>query len=313
MKMDFLSADGTAADIALRAGVDTADWAIDRQDVAATIRHGLPSESETYDAGGFKGRWFHARRQLRPDGTPVAVGRVTLQWMQPPAPGITIRSIDLIDAAGAHHTISGEDLLLGRTSSESPSLPGAKRVFREKGILGQAWLVGETLPATDEVALAAIRTGRLADGRPFDPYRTALTDVSGSNDGTERLDGHGREGATGRVVIERESDGSLSLATETPGDRFLVVAESFYPGWKAFIDGERVPIVRTNVAFQGVAIPAGNHRVLFSFASTSLRIGVALAAAGIALLALYFMFVLRARRREMRTMRSAQTPPIAQP
>jgi hypothetical protein len=54
---------------------------------------------------------------------------------------------------------------------------------------------------------------------------------------------------------------AASLDIAVPGDAFLATAETHYPGWKAYIDGKEAPIYYTNVAFRGVFVPAGRHRV----------------------------------------------------
>ena len=50
----------------------------------------------------------------------------------------------------------------------------------------------------------------------------------------------------------------------------LALHETWYPGWIAEIDGRRVPILRADVLFRGVEVPAGRHRVVFRFAPFSL-------------------------------------------
>jgi hypothetical protein len=295
MKMDFASAAGPSAAFSLRAGIDTAEWAIDRPDVASTIQHARPDNSETYPAGSFNGRWFRTRVKLRSDGSAVDVDRVRLEWMQPAAPGIAIRSIDLIDSAGRHHRFSGEDLVRSELSQGAEtSLPGAQWVSHVPGIARPAWLVDEAVPLDDGAALATIRSGHLPDGRAFDPYRTALIENGPASSGNGP-----RQASTGRVIVEHQSNGTLSVDTNTAGPAFLVIAESFYPGWEARIDGAPTKILRTNVAFQGVRIPLGTHRVLFSFAPKSLWLGVAAALAGLVILLVYFHFVFRSRPREM--------------
>ena len=46
-----------------------------------------------------------------------------------------------------------------------------------------------------------------------------------------------------------------------------------YPGWRAAIDGAPARIVRADRGLRGVALPAGRHRVTFTFAPRSVRIG----------------------------------------
>lgn len=56
------------------------------------------------------------------------------------------------------------------------------------------------------------------------------------------------------------------------GGRFTL-AEQFYPGWQATIDGSPAVIQRWSEAFQAVMVPRGGHRVAFRFRPFSLRLG----------------------------------------
>jgi hypothetical protein len=46
----------------------------------------------------------------------------------------------------------------------------------------------------------------------------------------------------------------------------LVRRETDYPGWRARVDGDATPIRRVDGLFQAITIPAGSHRVTFSYA-----------------------------------------------
>jgi hypothetical protein len=61
----------------------------------------------------------------------------------------------------------------------------------------------------------------------------------------------------------------------------LFLADSYYPGWKAFVDGKEAPIEKSLILFRAVKIPAGTHTVRFVYDPLSLKIG-----AGISLLTL---------------------------
>lgn len=68
---------------------------------------------------------------------------------------------------------------------------------------------------------------------------------------------------------------------------FLVVLDSYYPGWKAYVDGRESGILRANYAFRAVEVPAGIHTVALSYSPRSFQVGFAVTAifllAGIAL------------------------------
>lgn len=65
------------------------------------------------------------------------------------------------------------------------------------------------------------------------------------------------------------------IETDSSQAGYLVLTDSFYPGWHASIDGKPVEIVRANYLFRAVAMPPGRHRVQFVYNPTSFRIGVA--------------------------------------
>jgi hypothetical protein len=66
-----------------------------------------------------------------------------------------------------------------------------------------------------------------------------------------------------RIVCEVDS--------EIPG--YLVLLDSYYPGWKVFVDGKESSVLRANFAFRAVSVPAGRHRVEFAYRPLSFLIG----------------------------------------
>jgi uncharacterized membrane protein YfhO len=76
-----------------------------------------------------------------------------------------------------------------------------------------------------------------------------------------------------------------------------VLAESFYPGWRAWVDGAPVEIVRTDIAFRGLVVPAGAHEVAMRFQPAILPLSLAVSlAAAILLCALAVGHALACRR-----------------
>jgi uncharacterized membrane protein YfhO len=56
----------------------------------------------------------------------------------------------------------------------------------------------------------------------------------------------------------------------------VVVTDTFYPGWKAFIDGQPAPIIRANYMFRGVVVPAGTHSLTMRYSPETFTVGVLL-------------------------------------
>lgn len=67
----------------------------------------------------------------------------------------------------------------------------------------------------------------------------------------------------------------VTIQTSANTDSFLVLNDSYFPGWKAYLDSENqsIEILRTNYAFRGVKIPPGEHLITFIYQPQSFQIG----------------------------------------
>jgi hypothetical protein len=101
--------------------------------------------------------------------------------------------------------------------------------------------------------------------------------------------------AGGQVRITRYGLNSVAMEAETPGPAVLRFADLYFPGWTARVDGRETPILRADFAFRAVLLPAGRHRVEWSYQSRALRLG--LWVSGAALLVIAGLFAAGARRR----------------
>jgi hypothetical protein len=65
------------------------------------------------------------------------------------------------------------------------------------------------------------------------------------------------------MLSYRRNAVALSVTTDRPG--LLVLHDLHYPGWEATVDGKATPVLRANLLFRGIEVPAGEHRVEFRF------------------------------------------------
>ncbi|MBG88825.1 MAG: hypothetical protein CMO80_18250 [Verrucomicrobiales bacterium] len=61
----------------------------------------------------------------------------------------------------------------------------------------------------------------------------------------------------------------------------LVIAQSYYPNWHAFVDGVEVPLMRANHSFQAIPISPGEHEVELRYVDYSFKSGLGLNVAGL--------------------------------
>lgn len=97
------------------------------------------------------------------------------------------------------------------------------------------------------------------------------------------------------VRLTRPDPQSLAVRVVAPRPAWLVVEETFYPGWEATVNGEPAAIYRADVTGRAVAVPAGESEVRFEFRPRSFYWGGGIS--GASLLGLLLMGVGGWRRR----------------
>lgn len=153
-------------------------------------------------------------------------------------------------------------------------------VYENTTALPRAWLVG-ALRVVEEPdgALEVLRNPA------FDPRLEAV--VNG-DPGLSLEPGL----VTGEAVVEASSPDEVRLRSRADRDAFLVLADNYYEGWEATVDGAAVPVHRTNHTFRGVFVPAGEHEVVFAFEPGRMYVGFWIYVVGMGGLVVYALVAL---------------------
>jgi uncharacterized membrane protein YfhO len=93
----------------------------------------------------------------------------------------------------------------------------------------------------------------------------------------------------------------IQATLQRPG--LLVVCDTFYPGWTArnhSVDrpAVAVPILQTNRIMRGVVLPAGEHRIVFSYRPPLFYVGAAISSGGWLTLLIGLVVMLWYQRRQ---------------
>ena len=261
------NASGRSWSFDLRAGIETAEWAHDRPDVANRVKHqkatvsmtwNLPSPVHTYVAN-----------IAFPE--PIEIAKVTLERVEP---GIFIVVPEL--AAVPVHPLHRYDEI-----GESQGV----KLYRNNLALPRALLVPAAVVVQDgQAALEAISKD------DFDPRKTVVLE----GPGVPRWQATGQE--IGDVVLSSSSDNAVRFEVRATSYGFLLLNELSYAGWNAYVDGQRTRVWRANYLFKAIEISPGDHEVEFRFEPDSFKLGLAISLPTLALLLTAAVFRLRSRQ-----------------
>ena len=84
--------------------------------------------------------------------------------------------------------------------------------------------------------------------------------------------------AQATILSRKFSAQRIDLEIHAVQASWLVVAQSFYHPWRAYVDGNITPVWRANHAFQALEVPAGVHQVKLSYEDRKFRFGAIVSA-----------------------------------
>lgn len=152
--------------------------------------------------------------------------------------------------------------------------PNNLRIYKVKDALPHVYLSygWQNLDSRDAVidALSSVTSS-------FDPSNTTLVESKGD------VPASTSQAAIQPVrAIDQPAPEHIRVKIKPDKQALLVLADQYYPGWHALVDGQPVTIRRCNGFFRGVFVPAGEHTVEFNYEPDSIKYGLILA--GIAIL-----------------------------
>lgn len=151
---------------------------------------------------------------------------------------------------------------------------GKLKIYENPRAFPLAWLVGAVQPVEDdEKALAAVAAN------DFDPVHVAVVTAPA----TTSLPAPS-SGGSGSAEITEYSPSVVRITTRTSTASVLVTSQPEYPGWEAEIDGRSAPLLNVDYAFVGVAVPQGEHSIVFDYRPWSVILGAIVS--GLSLLAI---------------------------
>lgn len=130
----------------------------------------------------------------------------------------------------------------------------------------------------------------------FDPDRELLLHVPSLEPASAPPNG---PATRGRAWVVKEDSQHVRVQVEAPDGGYLLLADNFYPGWRAAVDGTATPLFRANVSSRAVRLPRGSKAVEFYYEAAPFFRGLKVTCASITLLLAWLIgsTILVARRR----------------
>lgn len=79
---------------------------------------------------------------------------------------------------------------------------------------------------------------------------------------------------THEVKHFKETYNKVEIGVSASDNALLFLSQTFFPGWKAFVDGQEVKVLRANYTFQAIAFPKGEHKIEFIYNPLSFKVGL---------------------------------------
>lgn len=136
-----------------------------------------------------------------------------------------------------------------------------ERIYENKNVFPRAYMVYDVRPFTcnregfkmlSDIDLRTTAFVDCIEGKVVEHYTPGSNDV--------------------KIIQYAPHSVTVDVSTERPG--LLVLTDTFYPGWRAYVDGKRQEICRVNGLVRGVTIStAGRHQVKFVYRPVGFYLG----------------------------------------
>jgi hypothetical protein len=319
-EIDVTTRDGSTQAFPIRAGIETADWDYARksagQDASApssaiagdqtalppgvTVAHSFPAFWRSL-GHSFDGHTYLASFAVAPNGERRDIIGVAVRALRPDA-RFNVERISLVDDKGTATSLAA---LVHKVDFQLAYMSDTVAAWKNPDALPRAFVVHAAETVDDDAAFS------LMNGSSFRPDQSALLseDIASRagmqgliswldpalSESTSRLTlPTGSQTAHDAVTVTDYTPDRVSVSVSTDQPGYLLLDDSWYPGWSATIDGQPTPIYRADLLFRAVNVEPGAHSIVFQYRPLSLILGFVVSAASL-LIALCALLLLRRR------------------
>lgn len=231
----------------LRAGVETAEGQFTKANSGGKVAHAQANKAKAWKND--PDSWDYLGKVVLP--STIFPKRIAVRYVGQ-AGNMVLRGITLIDDRNQ----TSVPVALSR-SLEIDYL-GDVKIYRNRDVWPRAFVVQQ-----DQEAAIGNTTSNGPDWQ--------IVRIDPANLGAGRTILAKRSGDTAEIL--RYEPETVEIRTSTTSKGFLVLTDSYYPGWTVTVDGQKRPLVRANWFFKAVELEPGNHFVRFDYDPQTLKLG----------------------------------------
>ncbi len=150
-----------------------------------------------------------------------------------------------IDLLGVKYVLSLSELNSAKLSKVFQE--GQTRVYENRNVSPRAFFVDQVINASNKKDIIL---------GMFSQDLTRVAYVEKNETGKNNF-------TVGNIRIVDYDMNKIKMESQNSGDGFLVLTDSFYPTWKAKIDGSSSKVYKTDHTFRGIFVPKGSHEIIF--------------------------------------------------
>jgi hypothetical protein len=171
----------------------------------------------------------------------------------------TMHAPALLQVMGVTHVMSDQPW----HGAEPVCSDAGVTLYRLTDVPGRAWIVPNVRHVLSE------KMPTVLSAPDFDPTLDVLLEQKSLSDVRPPVSRH----VDARVLSLQDGPNRVTIRAALGDPGYLVLADTWYPGWRAQVDGEPVELLRANYTFRAVQLDAGEHTVEMIYRPVSVAIG----------------------------------------
>ena len=115
----------------------------------------------------------------------------------------------------------------------------------------------------------------------FDPFSQTVLEEDPHLDSKNSL--------TSSSAIVKETSTQVEINASSSAEALLVLTDSYYPSWQAYVNNQPTPIFAANINARAVKIPSDQSKIIFKYQPKNLQLGLLISVLSTVLLCYLFL------------------------